>query len=199
MRFNEAFKTIKSLLDRNVIGNVVAGQACAGSYQTLLNAKTDSYLNQPWGLVLTYTHEIDYLRWLLGPVTKASGFHARLGQKEKRPDPNVLGCVLQFETGAVVALNIDYVQSPPQRSIVLIGDSGKICYSTLTGAVTVFKNESSMPETIDVAQERDESFVEEHSHFFSCVEKKLSPVVDVHDALETLKVAYLLIDSLKGN
>ncbi len=197
LRYTKAYRTIKSLLDKKIIGNVVGGQVSLGAYETLINAKTDCYLNQPWSLILTYTHEIDYLRWFLGPVSRTVGMHAKLGEVEKKVDPNVVGCVLQFDTGAIITLYMDYIQSPGQRSIMLIGDKGKIFYSTMENLVVVYKDKAEPFKTIDVAEERDNSFIEEHNQFFRASKNQINSIVDANDAFETLKTAYSLIDSLK--
>jgi len=197
LRYTKAYGTIKSLLDKKIIGNVVGGQVSLGAYETLINAKTDCYLNQPWSLILTYTHEIDYLRWFLGSVSRTLGIHAKLGEVEKKADPNIVGCVLQFETGAVITLYMDYIQYPSQRSIMLIGDKGKILYSTMNSQIIVYKHEVSPFKIIDVAEERNESFIEEHNQFFRASKNQLNSIVNANDAFETLKTAYLLINSLR--
>lgn len=116
----------------------------------------------------------------------------------KRDDGRDFTVKRYFLSAYIVTLHMDYVQYPAQRSIVLIGDRGKIFYSTMAGQVVISNYRPDSSKTIDVAQERDQSFIEEHNQFFKAAETQLSPTVDVNDAFETLKTAYLLIDSLKG-
>jgi hypothetical protein len=68
----------------------------------------------------------------------------------------------------------------------------------VTNQVVIFKYKTGSSEIIDVAQERAQSFIEEHNQFFKAAENQLDPIIDVNDAFETLKTAYLLINSLKG-
>jgi len=202
-RYTKVFRTIKSLLEKNTIGTIVGGFAMVGAYETLTYAKTDHYLKQPWSLVLTYTHEIDYLRWFIGPVVKAAGFCGTLGDVEKKPDPNIVGCVLQFHNGAIVNLLIDYIQAPSERSLILIGDRGKVRFSTNNNEVMVYMyNMDSVVEpyeVIDVAEEDDEAYIREQECFFEHVEHgRPSEIVDVSDAYETLRVACTLIEGMES-
>jgi UDP-N-acetylglucosamine 3-dehydrogenase len=197
-RYTKVFKTIKNLIDQKAAGNIVGAQVCLGSYETLRRAKTDSYVKQPWGLLLTYTHEIDYLRCFLGPVRNVAGFQATLGQMEKKADPNVIGSVFQFQPGSIATVFLDYVQDPSYRSISLIGDKGKISFVNKSPNLEVFKYDTGQTDLIDIAQNPDEPYIAEHNEFFKAVENQSAAIVDVDDACETLSVAFRLIDYFKS-
>jgi predicted dehydrogenase len=197
-RYTKVFKTIKDLIDQKAVGNIVGGQVCLGSYETLRRARTDGYLKQPWGLLLTYTHEIDYLRCFLGQVRNVAGFQATLGQMEKKADPNVIGSVFQFQPGSIVTVYLDYVQDPSLRTICLIGDKGKISFANKSPALEVFKYDTGLTEQIDIAQNPDDPYIAEHNEFFKAIEIQSAAIVDADDACETLNVAFRLIESFKS-
>ncbi len=198
-RYTKVFKTIKDLIDQKGVGNIVGGQVCLGSYETLRRARTDAYIKQPWGLLLTYTHEIDYLRCFMGPIQKVAGFQASLGRMEKKADPNVIGSVFQFQSGSIATVHLDYVQDPSLRSINLIGDKGKISFMNKSPSLEVFKYDTGQTEQIDITQNSDEPYIEEHNEFFKAVENQTAAIVEVDDACETLNVAFRLIEYFKSN
>lgn len=193
LRYSKAYSSIKELLNKNTLGNVVSAEVSLGAYDTLTCAKSDFYLKQPWSLVLTYTHELDYLRWFLGPVKNIIGFSNTLGDMDKKPSPNVVGAVLHFEQGPIATLMMDYVRSPGGRAIRITGDKGTLYYSSENNEIAVSLISKPSVEKISINEERNASFIREHDNFFNYVEGKESVIISAEDATETIRTAYKLI------
>ena len=67
----------------------------------------------------------------------------------------------------------------------------------MNNKILVYKDKAAPFKAIDVAEERDSSFIEEHNQFFKASKNQINSIVNVNDAYETLKTAYLLIDYLR--
>ncbi|OGV48795.1 MAG: hypothetical protein A2017_21460 [Lentisphaerae bacterium GWF2_44_16] len=197
LRYTKAYSSIKSLLDAGSIGNLVGAEVSLGAYDTLTCAKSDFYIRQPYSLILTYTHEFDYLRWFLGPVKEIIGFSNVLGNLPEKPSPNVAGAVLRFEKGPIATLMMDYIRSPGERTIRLTGDKGSMYYSSCDRKIYLSRYGVKDIEITDVSEERNTSFIKEHDNFFRYIAGEKAVTITVEDAMETLMTAQKLIDYME--
>ncbi len=190
---------IKKLIDEKRIGCVLSGKVILGDYETLVRyCKTDYHLREKNILVLDYSHEIDYLRWFLGDVEQVTSMSAHIGDLEKKPEPNIVECILKFRSGALVGLHFDYIQHPGRRSIELFGDKGRICYDVGNNFVELRKLGDSTPDKLQITNSRDDWFRKEHDLFFEAVKEQSQVMVSAQDALDTMKVSHAIIDSYQS-
>ncbi len=196
LRCESGINMIKKFVDEKKVGDVVSARVCIGDYETLVAyCKTDYPLQGEGKLVMDYTHEIDYLRWFFGDPVEVAAMSARLGDFEKRPDPNVVEAILSFESGAIVGLHLDYVQYPGRRSMEIFGDKGRISYDVGDNYVQVQMLGESDSEKIELTDERDDWFRLEHKLFFEAAGGAAPPMVSAQNALETMKVGRAIIES----
>jgi predicted dehydrogenase len=157
LRCESGINLIKKLMDEKRIGTVISAEASVGDYETLVAyCKTDHVLRGKDTLVRDYSHEIDYLRWFFGEPVEVAAMSDCLGDFEKMPDPNIVEAILRFESGALVRLHLDYMQDPGRRSILLVGDRGRISYTVGDQYVQVQMLGEARPEKIPLTDQRDD-------------------------------------------
>ncbi|HDL01339.1 MAG TPA: Gfo/Idh/MocA family oxidoreductase, partial [candidate division Zixibacteria bacterium] len=104
-KFHPAFKTMKKIINEGSLGKITGAQVIAGQwlpdwhpwedYRNMYSAKKD----QAGGIVLD-SHEFDYLTWLLGPISKVSGYTAHTGALDIETEDIAVAC-MQFESGVL--------------------------------------------------------------------------------------------------
>ena len=196
LRCENGINLIKTFIDEKRIGRVIAAEVCVGDYETLVDyCKTDHILRGKDKLVMDFTHEIDYLRWFFGEPAEVAAMSGRLGDFEKMPDPNIVEAILRFESGVLVRLHLDYMQHPGRRSIIPVGDKGRISYSVGENCVEVQMLGEARPERIQLTDQRDDWFRLEHTLFLEAAERGKPPMVSADCALQTLKVGRAIIEA----
>ncbi|HRE84378.1 MAG TPA: Gfo/Idh/MocA family oxidoreductase [Opitutaceae bacterium] len=201
LRFDPGLILLHQLLNEGEIGKICGARAMVGTYVTLLNSRCNDKEMHPYSLVLDYTHEIDYIRWLLGEPQRVQAMGTTVGSVEKRPQPNLFQMTLALESGALVQIHLDYVQYPQRRTLEVYGDRGTLTYDFMTGELYHLlrgKEQHSLRRELGpIAQRVDDLFRAEHSSVIQSRLKQSPPIVTGNDGLLTLRVAELAIDSAK--
>jgi len=138
LRFDPGLQAVKRVIDAGAVGTPCAGRAMLGSYVTLLNSRDRDKEVRPGSLVIDYTHEIDFIRWILGEISGVQAAGATLGDLERRAQPNIFQAILTLASGTLVQLHLDYVQYPQRRIFEVYGDRGTVSYDFMTGEIRHF-------------------------------------------------------------
>ncbi|MDO8685934.1 MAG: Gfo/Idh/MocA family oxidoreductase, partial [Clostridiales bacterium] len=121
-RFSDQLQEVKEMINKCELGNIVYANASVYTFATLLCAKTDYRDKQEWSLIGDYTHEIDFLRYLIGEVEEIVAIADTLGMLEHMPKPNVAEIMLRFSNKAIGSIHMDCVRMPDKRTLEVIGD-----------------------------------------------------------------------------
>lgn len=121
-------ETLLELVRTEAIGPVYAARVTLGAPETLVLARSDYRRQRETGsgVILDYSHELDYLRLLLGEV-QAVACLARPLPFLPVPTEGVAAMLLQFEQGAIGELHLDYVQHSC-RLLELYGERGMLSF-----------------------------------------------------------------------
>ena len=160
-----------------------------GSYNTLLCARTDFRQKTYGALLVDYTHEFDFLRWIFGEVETVRAMGHALGGKEKRCDPALAAILLRFASGAIVSVHMDYVQHPQRRSLEVYGDRKTLELDLQTDALRIFDSSQDGFLTRQFDPERNHRFRAEHQDMLNAVTQRTLPRVTGEDAVKALDVA----------
>lgn len=156
------------------------------------------------GVILTLSHPLDYLRWMFGEVSSLWAFTARLsGLQLDVEDTAEIG--LQFESGTLGSLHLDYNQRPPAHSLEVIGSKGTLVWDNADGDVMLFQSASgdgqepmalsAFPAPVDF--ERNSMFRNEMRHFIDVARGVTAPVCTLDDGLKALQLALGALESAK--
>jgi predicted dehydrogenase len=201
LRFHPLLIRVKALVDEGVIGKITSARAEVGEYLPDWHPWEDyrhSYSGRGdlgGGAVLTFSHELDALCWLLGAPRRVTAIAAHASSLEIDTE-DTAEIVLQFESGPIGSVHVDYVRRAQHRSIELVGeggvlraDYGRNCVEQYVAATGQWRVEEGDPRL-----DRNQMYLDELRHFASCVSGEMArPLVDAQQgaAIVALSVAAL--------
>jgi predicted dehydrogenase len=188
LRHVRCMQRARALVDGGTIGRPVSFQVMLGAYETLQLAR-NRFDDTRYGVLFRdYSHEWDYIRWLLAPVGGGFAVARQAGDLALTQDPNVVDVVLRLEDGTTGTAHLDYVQAPGRRRFTIVGDAGTLDVDVATGRVRVCRG--AEPDLIEVhAESRDDAFRAQAEHFVAVTGRTEPPAVDANDGLAALRVA----------
>lgn len=202
MRFHPAMIIMKELLDKRVIGKVICIRVQAGQYLPDWHPGEDyrqgysARKKLGGGVILDGIHEIDYVRWFLGEASQVFCFSGKLSSLEIETE-DTAEIFLNFKTGAIAEIHLDYIQRAYARSCQIIGEEGTILWDMNEGQVKCYsaanKEWQVFPQKPDY--EINQMYVEEMRHFLLCLEGKVKPAQDISSAKKVLEIALAAKDS----
>ena len=163
LRHSALFRKSKEIVAAGTLGEVVSFQAILGAYDTLVVAKNRFAAGGTDTLFFDYSHEWDYISWLLGPVAEVVAAAHQSGARPLTQDPNVVDAILRLSSGATGAVHLDYVQSPGCRRFSLIGDRAALDGDAVAGTLRL-RTYGGKDELINLKEDRDAMFVRQLRH-----------------------------------
>ena len=143
------------------------------------------------GVVLTLSHPLDYLRWLLGDVDALWAFTSRQSDLELDvEDAAEIG--LRFANGVIGSLHLDYNQRPPRHDLEIVGTQGTLRWQNADGRVQIYRAEgSSSWETLTLPEDfdRDWLFRAQMAHFLDVARAEAAPRCTLEDGIQALELA----------
>jgi predicted dehydrogenase len=182
LRFHPGLQRLKELLQEGVIGTVVSARAEAGEFLPDWHPwedYRDSYSGRRdlgGGAVLTFSHELDALCWLLGAPRQITALAAHASSLEIDTE-DVCDMVLQYDHGCAATVHVDYVRRPPTRTIELVGERGVLRWDYTANRVDHYDAAGGQwcVEEGDPRFERNDMYVAELRHFVDCVREDVEP------------------------
>lgn len=193
-RFHPGLRQVKRLLKKKAIGSVVSVQAHWGEYLPGWHQWEDyreSYAAKKklgGGVLLTLCHPFDYLRWLLGDIGGVSAVQSQNGGLgiDVEDSADVL---LQFKSGVIGNVHLDYLENPSQHYLRIIGQKGVICWDNSNGLVK-YSQPNGKWKQLSVGDDFDRNtlFLSEMQHFLSCIIGNEQPLCTLTDGIEALRI-----------
>jgi len=201
LRFESGLIRVQALVAAGAVGEIVGGRTMIGTYVTLKNARDVDRNQSAYSLLLDYTHEFDFLRWIFGDVQSLTATAATLGRLELRPHPNVFQALLTMESGALVQVHLDYIQHPQRRILEVYGDRGTIVYDLMSGTLSSLPANEGESATITefgrLVERIDDVYRAQLDHLLASCRDRTAPAVDGGAAFEALRVVEAAISSIE--
>jgi len=204
-RFHPSLQYIKRLLKSGGLGRPVAVRSHWGEYLPDWHPWEDyrkSYTARAdlgGGVALTLSHPLDYLRWLLGEVESVWGFAGRLGDLELEvEDTAEIG--LQFASGAVASVHLDYLQRPAVHRLEIVCTEGTIDWNNATGAVRFYRASTDVWESFlaPVGFDRNDLFLAELRNFMAIGRGLEDPRCTLRDGIEAVRIVQAFYQAAQG-
>ncbi len=205
MRFHPCILSLRSFLQQRLVGRILAVRAQVGEYLPGWHKYEDyrqmyaSRKDLGGGVILSQIHEMDYLFSLFGMPHRIFALGGHLSSLEIDVEDTasiLMECVVEGRS-LPVHLHQDYVQRPPSRTCEIIGDAGKILIDFFALSVQVFGNDGALIENITFEGfQRNQLFLDELEHFLECMKGRQSPVVNVREGAQSLRIALAAKESL---
>jgi len=198
-RFHPGLRQVKKLLSEGAIGEPISACAHWGEYLPNWHPwedYTQSYAALPelgGGVVLTLSHPLDYLHWLLGDVEAVWAFAGRKGLNIPVEDAAEIG--LRFRNGALGSVHLDYDQRPPSHILEIIGTQGTLRWDNADGtarlAQVIADGKAAGWQAFPPPEgfERNWLFLDELRHFCSVLRDEEKPVCTLEDGIRALHLA----------
>jgi len=201
-RFHPGLRQVKTWLADGLIGRPLSFRAQWGEYLPNWHPWEDyraSYTARQdlgGGVVVTLSHPIDYLRWLLGDVKSLWAFSGRLSDLEIQVE-DFAEIGMQFANGVTGSLHVDYYQQPPSHTLEITGTAGRITWDNADGTARLFQAETGKWQEVNMPAnfDRNDLFIAETKHFLDIVQKKAEPVCSLADGEAALKLCLAVHES----
>lgn len=195
-RFHPLLIKLREQIRDGRIGEVIAARAEWGEYLPGWHPWEDhrrSYSARAdlgGGVILTLIHPVDYLYWLFGEVEKVRASIRSIPSLQTHTDDDLADITLEFKSGVIGQVHLDYIQSPPVHSLTVLGDKGRATLLYHAGTLEwETKDGSSQLECAPDGFERNMMFMDEMRHFLDCVQQNKPTLVPLDDGIATLKIA----------
>lgn len=195
-RHNVGLQQVQKLLDSGAMGRTIAARAHWGEDVTGWHPWEDyrqSYSvrrDLGGGALLTLSHPFDYLRWLVGEPRTVWGV-ARSSEELETDVDDVADVGLDFDSGAIGSVHLNYFQRPAVHRLELSGTQGHLRWDGGDSAVELFQAAAGQPRRFPAPKgyNRNEMFVSEMRHFVDLVQHKVDPICNLDDGVRALELA----------
>jgi predicted dehydrogenase len=195
-RFYQPLQVMQQALIKGQIGHVIALRAEVGQflpdwrpeadYRRTVSAKAEL----GGGAILELSHELDYMRWMVGEVESVSAQVGHLSDMEIDVE-DVAEIILQFTNGAIGSVHLDMVDRATTRMCRIIGSKGTLVWDGIHHSVCRFSTIENRWLSLQLASTLDcnEMYIAELRHLFDCVRGNRTPTVSGEAARRVLEIA----------
>ena len=195
-RFSLSLQVMRHALNEGQIGRILAIRAEVGQF--LPEWRPDDDYRQGvsgkrelgGGVVLELSHELDYVRWLVGEVKTVGARTGQLSDLEIDVE-DIAEIILQFKGGAIGSVHLDMIQRPATRTCRLIGTEGTLTWDGLRDQVKLFSSATDSWSDLYLAKDidRNEMYISELRHFLDCVRGNDVLAISPEDSRRVLEIA----------
>jgi predicted dehydrogenase len=205
LRFHAGLDRFRELLHQGAIGRPVSVRAESGEYLPDWHPWEDyrtSYSGRAdlgGGALLTFSHELDSLCWLLGAPSRVMAMAAHASSLEIDTE-DTAELLLQFPNGPLASVHVDYLRRPPSRSLEIVGEDGVLRWEYDTNRILRYTPATRQwrVEEGDSRLRRNDMYLAELQHFAACVRGEIDrPLIDGRQGAAILAIALAALKSSK--
>jgi predicted dehydrogenase len=196
LRFHPGIKKIKELLDAGAVGDIINITIHGGSYLPSWHPDKD-YRNRYYskgddvggGVILEYSHEIDYCKWLFGDVKEVASMYCNNSKLELEAE-GTANILLHFKNDSLGVIHLNFIQQPYKRTCEIVGNEGTIKWDWNEKAVKYYNTaEERWEEYQHLDWNYNDMYVDQMNHFLDRVNSRQKTVCDIECGYESLKIA----------
>jgi predicted dehydrogenase len=201
-RFHPLLQYARTLLTTGALGRVLSAQVQYGEYLPSWHPWEDyrkgyaARADLGGGVVLTQCHALDYLRWLIGPVTAVSAFTGRLGGLDiDVEDTAAISC--RFGQGALASVHLDYTRRPPTHRLEIAGTKAVFSADLLQGTTKSSPMDDSRPTEVSIPSgwERNKMYLDLMRHFVDVVNGRAEPACSLAEGITVQRMIAGILES----
>ena len=205
LRFSPSLLEFKKQLQAKIIGNIYSVQSEIGQYLPSWRPNSDyrngvsSNKSLGGGVLLELSHEIDYLRWIFGPVNWVISHISK--QSDLDIDVEDSANIIMGFKGAdssdvevIASLNMDFIRHDTSRRCTVIGEKGTLLWDGVSGKVEHFEKDGLGWNTIFSSKtDMGYTYKQEIKSFFNAIESCESPYISGYDGM----IAVSIVEAIK--
>ena len=207
-RYHPTLNKGRELITAGALGRVLSVHAHWGEYLPNWHPWEDyrqSYAARAdlgGGVIVTLTHPLDYLRYLLGEVQSIWSFNGHVSDLELSSVEDVAEIGLKFASGAIGGVHVNYFQRPPVHRLEIIGSAGTLRWDNADGLLTHYRMPDdfgsihAQPSPAEVTTyplpegfDRNHLFVAQTQHFLKVAGGSVDPICTLEDGIRALEMA----------
>ena len=195
-RFYKPLQAMRQALTEGRIGRVLSLRTEVGQYLPDWRPGSDyrgtvsAQRELGGGVVLELSHELDYVRWLVGEVETVSAQIGHLSDLEIDVE-DTAEITLRFANGAIGNVHMNMIQRSATRTCRIIGTEGMLAWDFMSNNVGILVNGTSSWSDLHPREhiDRNDMYVAELRHFLECVKGDETPIVSGDDGRRVLDIA----------
>ncbi len=197
LRFLEPLKQMKLALQEGKIGRVLSIRASVGKYLPHWRPVADyrrsvsARRDLGGGVVFELSHELDYLRWLVGEIKEVQALVEKVSDFDIDVE-DTAEINLRFENGAMGNIHLDMIDHAAQRLCRIIGSEGTLVWeSTASQSVRLYESRTQRwcelwhQENFDLNQ----IYIDQLKHFLECIKNSTTPLTTAEDGRRIVEIA----------
>lgn len=191
MRYEEGIYRLKKLLDAGALGSIYDARFQWSSFMPDWHPwenYRESYASQiimGGGVVLTCSHELDTIRYLLGEMRLIGAAIGQSGVLEMDVEDGVDALFISIND-VPVYLHMDWYQKIPLRNLAISCTKGILKWDFISHTLSLDGKNPLDSFCISLGSDVNEMYIECIKDFASCVRTRGSTRVDFSDGLQTL-------------
>lgn len=202
LRFSHSLQVVRKAVLDGRIGRIMSIHAEVGQFLPEWRPAADYRASVSarralgGGVVLELSHELDYVRWLVGEVKTVAAEVGKLSDLEIDVE-DTAEIILRFHNGVIGTVHLDMAQRVMTRTCRIVGTEGTLIWNALSHQVQLFSSESKAWSELHASdsQPSNEMYVSEMQQFLRCVRYGESPVVSGADGRRVLEIALAVKES----
>ena len=206
-RYHPTLRKSRELIQQGALGQVLTVHVHWGEYLPQWHPWEDyrqSYAARSdlgGGVIVTLTHPLDYLRFIVGEVDALWSFNGHLSPLDLDVE-DIAEIGLTFANGTLGGVHLNYVQRPPVHRMEIVGTNGTLRWDNADGVLHFYKlpapfgSYSDNPPAPAIESfpppegfDRNQLFVEQTRHFLEVVRGESEPVCTLEDGIQALRLA----------
>ncbi len=192
LRHDPCAHYIQKQLQQKYLGMIIEADFYCGSWLPSWRPELD-YLKSVssrkelgGGVLLELSHELDLANWLIGPfnLTAASINSSDLFPIDVEDQAILLGKNIN---NTLITIRLNFCSNPSKRIISFRGEKGELNWDVENGTVEKILSDHPVKK-MKLGITRDDLFINQLKHFFSCYNKESNPNCTIVDGLNVLKL-----------
>jgi predicted dehydrogenase len=195
MRFHPSIQAVHHGISEGVIGKVLYAHAEVGQYLPDWRPESDyresvsARKNLGGGALLELSHEIDYMRMMLGNPHSVTAKLATLSDLEIDVE-DTAELLLDFDDGVLANIHLDLIARPASRKVTIRGSKGTIEADILKNEVRYFTAKHGEWKILPLAREwqTNNMYLDMLKNFLLSVKRESAPRITGMDGVKVLEI-----------
>jgi predicted dehydrogenase len=204
-RFNPGLERLKQVIDGGELGRILHVDVDMGEYLPDYHPGEDYRTGYAarralgGGVLLTQIHDLNYLRWLFGPLESVYATGGKVSRLEIDVEDSV-SMLIRSASGAGLAVHMDYLQRPRTRRMTVTGEDAKVVWDYYANTLTLTSPDGRERELGPGGPlDRNRMFVSTMADFLGAIDRGALPRTTLLDAADDLRVVDAIRESLAAN
>jgi predicted dehydrogenase len=197
-RFHPGVQYIKKKIKNNKLGKIVSGKFHFGEYLPLMQkfkhyTKTNmARRSEGGGAILSLSHEIDLVRYLIGEPKILSKSKKKLSKLKINVEDSLIA-KLRYKKNLVIDLEVNFLDNPPKHFIHLNFEYGNIFCDFIKKNIIYVDNNRKIKKKIILKNfKRNTMFIDQSKNFINSIKHNKKNLSDLKEGIKTLKLCLLL-------